>query len=340
VTPQPAHKNNIVQVEQDEQNVRTPLYPFKCDTTTWYDSNITRQTQPFGYQYPETEGFTYPISEPAREKLQETLTEMYPTPARLLVMSRKGLASAEATLLPKAALVHDALLSHRQQATAFVHDDDDEIFPADFITSPLPPRRALKDLISPTTNTYPEYLINLRAEKHALGGSYSVCVFLGPPPDASPPSTWHLSPLFVGSFYPFGQEAATTGCGKCRAAQRTRVEVTGQIPLTMALMERFLVGDIEGLGRGAVVEYLKRNLHWRVRKVCLSFFFAFFFYSLLFFSIALSLSLFLSDLILHNPSVSSWPHLVCISNPNSLPSQYFGGENIKQRRKKKIRLSF
>jgi tyrosinase len=217
------------------------------------------QTKAFGYYYPETEGTVFPLDEDAKEKLRTEITALYPTPARLLVLSKKGNSVAEEALKPKAKIVKSVLPISKPSDSTPSTDS-----PTTGSEVAIPGRR-LKDLVSPT-NTYTEWLVNIISEKHALDGDYSVMVFLGPPPEDDPPRLWHLSPLYVGAFYPFGQKSGT-GCANCRVAQRDHMKVTGQIPLTLALMERYLVGVIPDLSHAEVVKYLSVNLHWRVRKV-------------------------------------------------------------------------
>jgi tyrosinase len=246
VTEQDNYMPNIMQLAMDKQKASTPLYPFRPTPTTWYDSDTMKQTKDFGYYYPETAGTTYPINETAKKALRAKISALYPSPARLLVMSKRGLDEAEKTLLPKANIVKSV-----------------EGAPAPAAVTATASRK-LKDLI-PADDKYLEWLVNIKAEKHALGGDYSVLIFLGPPDDTQP-SQWQFSPLFVGAFYPFGQ-SKETGCANCQDAQRDHTNITGQIPLTLALMERYLVGIIPDMQNSTVVEYLKVNLHWRVRKV-------------------------------------------------------------------------
>jgi tyrosinase len=73
-------------------------------------------------------------------------------------------------------------------------------------------------------------------------------------------------PTHVGTFAPLGQPEDTS-CEKCQEDQENALEVTGQIPLTVALVERFLAGIIHDLSPTHVVPYLQKNLHWRVVDV-------------------------------------------------------------------------
>ena len=127
-------------------------------------------------------------------------------------------------------------------------------------TSLQPSKPILKDLAP--DNKYLEWLTNIRAEKHTLDGAYTVHVFLGPAEEQNT-ALWPSAPTHVGTFAPLGQ-ASDTGCSKCQADQRDRTKVTGQVPLTIALIERYLAGIIDDLSEQSVIPYLKENLHWRV----------------------------------------------------------------------------
>ena len=108
-------------------------------------------------------------------------------------------------------------------------------------------------------------MTNIKAQKHTLGGAYSVHVFLGPV-DEENVALWPAAPTHVGTFAPLGRSSETS-CGKCQQDQRDHTEITSQIPLTMALVERYLAGQLRDLTEATVVPYLTQNLHWRVAKV-------------------------------------------------------------------------
>ena len=115
-------------------------------------------------------------------------------------------------------------------------------------------------------NKYLEWIVNIKAAKHALNGRYAVHVFLGPADEESDTSLWSVVPTHVGTFNPLGQPQ-DTACEKCQAGQAANLEVTGQIPLTVALVERYLAGVVGDLTPESVVPYLQEHLHWRVTKV-------------------------------------------------------------------------
>ena len=112
---------------------------------------------------------------------------------------------------------------------------------------------------------YLEWITNLRALKHGLGGSFSVHIFLGDF-ERDNPSSWPFDPNHVGTFTVLG-DSADTGCEKCQRDQHSNLQVTGQIPLTIALAERYLARQLDDLTPNSVVPYLQKNLHWRVTLV-------------------------------------------------------------------------
>ena len=74
---------------------------------------------------------------------------------------------------------------------------------------------------------------------------------------------WPFDANHVGTFTVLG-DSDDTGCEKCQTDQAANLQVTGQVPLTIALLERFLAGIIASLSEDAIVPYLKEKLHWRV----------------------------------------------------------------------------
>lgn len=123
-----------------------------------------------------------------------------------------------------------------------------------------------RDLTDLTTNgKYLEWIVNFKVEKHTLGGTFSVHVFLGDF-ERDDPSAWHSTANKVGSFNVLG-DAESTGCGKCRSDRERRLIVTGQVPLTLALAERYLAGEVANLKPEGVIPYLQTHLHWRITFV-------------------------------------------------------------------------
>ena len=261
----------LTKKKKDVENIDTPLWPFRPDEekwskNEWYTSRSVGNTEDFGYTYPETEGFSYPATPSQKTKLLETIGNTYDSMAKHILQSKNGVRTAGKDLLPQAHIVKQ-IEAERIPATAASLEK---------LASNIPERKTLlEESLKPSkpflrdlapNNKYLEWITNIKAEKHTLGGRYTVHVFLGPADDGTDTALWPISPTHVGTFAPLGQPS-TTGCGKCQADQRDRTQITGQIPLTIALAERYLAGIISDLGEESVKPYLTENLHWRVVKV-------------------------------------------------------------------------
>ena len=251
---------------QDEK-INTKLYPFRADVQkdAWYTSNNVKRTEPFGYSYPETADVTYPPTEAAKAALRKKLNVIYPPPSELIQQSKQQSKTAGQDLLPRAHILSQ-IKAKNIPATAEKFESLVQELPKreELLETSLKPSKPILRDLAPD-NKYLEWLVNIQAEKHALNGAYTVHFFLGPPQEENT-ALWPSAPHHVGTFAPLGQPS-NTGCGKCQADQRDHTQVTGQIPLTIALMERYLAGIIDDLSEQSVVPYLTENLHWRVVQV-------------------------------------------------------------------------
>jgi len=108
---------------------------------------------------------------------------------------------------------------------------------------------------------YHEWIANIRVKKYAVDSTFFVHVFLGNfNPD---PSAWATEKTLVGSHVIFTSNPGT-GCARCIDHRERETEVTGTIPLTGALGEKF--GGVTDLKPQVVVPYLQKELHWRIVK--------------------------------------------------------------------------
>jgi tyrosinase len=125
------------------------------------------------------------------------------------------------------------------------------------------PHRKIDDLLP--HGKYLEWITNIKAKKHELGRSYNVHIFLGDVP-AGDSVLYPLANSHVGTYSVFTR-AQNTGCARCQQQRAADLEISGQILLTVALVERYLAGDLPSMQPEHVVPYLQRNLHWRVTHV-------------------------------------------------------------------------
>jgi tyrosinase len=103
----------------------------------------------------------------------------------------------------------------------------------------------------------------MRAQKHGLGASFRLLVFLGPFAAGSP-EDWDTEFNCVGRVSVLGRDASTTQCGRCVGDAADELMVSGTVPLTSALLQDIVEGDVADLSEENVVPYLKERLAWRV----------------------------------------------------------------------------
>jgi hypothetical protein len=103
------------------------------------------------------------------------------------------------------------------------------------------------------------------------GKPFLIHAFVGPVGGAQDP---RYDPNRVGSVYNFRSQFRQSGCQNCKDQVRNKVQATGQIPITGAIIKDYLNDDIvdfpsEGLFNEATLgSYLQKNLTWKVVNVC------------------------------------------------------------------------
>jgi tyrosinase len=271
VTTKSTKDGSWSRISGDEEGTSTYLYPFRPTEDSWYDSKngsgktSIKRTEPFGYTYPETTGLKYPVSSDARLKLYNTVQSYYTNLPRLIRQSKANDPTAGDFLLPQAAILRQIadtkVKANHVEALQLVSTlPKQEVL----LEKSLEPKKPFLKALAPN-NEYLEWLVNIKAERHAMGGKFSVHVFLDAVQE-NDVALWPLSPHHVGSFVPFGQTSDTM-CENCKDQQEAHLEITSQIPLTIALVERYLAQIIDNLREDVVVPYLTKNLHWRVESV-------------------------------------------------------------------------
>ncbi len=239
---------NFTTAQGEEENIETPLKPFNrtasqpvAESDFWKAKDL-RQTKTFGYCYPETEKWENTSNkEVARKEIIRQIDALYPAGslANIIREKTKGKMTSQNLLASRAEMIAQVPLQQ------------------------LKVERRVEDLAP--QNKYLEWITNLKAKKHALGETFNVHVFLGQITQENS-VLWYADENHVGAFTVLGQPLET-GCEKCRSDQADNLQVTAQIPLTVALAERYLADKIAGLTPDAVIPYLQENLHWRVSMV-------------------------------------------------------------------------
>ncbi|KAI8651642.1 Tyrosinase [Fusarium keratoplasticum] len=282
VTNQIAGDGNWAVPTGGKEGNQTPLLPFyrTADKAVpgpdkFWKSSQVRDTATFGYAYPETQHWDFADLALYRESIKDQLRSLYPSGslANMVVATRGGNEKPDVTLRERATRLRQvqkvdapntaltALSLAHAAKPAVAKELQSILTDLEVPKVTIPKERSVADLVK--GQTYLEWLVNIKAVKHALAGQYGVHVFLGDVPEEEPTTLYVVSPYHVGTFSPFGQDEETS-CGKCKEDQAAGLEISGQIPLTIALAERYFAGQLPSLEEEDVKDYLTKNLHWEV----------------------------------------------------------------------------
>lgn len=114
---------------------------------------------------------------------------------------------------------------------------------------------------------FTEYDANIAVDQFALAESFSIYFFLGS--FGAHVQTWDSEENLVGieTILTLGNPGGETFGGA--------LTISGSIPLTRILRQKWKNGQLKALDEECVLPYLAENLHWRVRRVrntCISVF--------------------------------------------------------------------
>ncbi|KXT05280.1 hypothetical protein AC579_8065 [Pseudocercospora musae] len=102
-----------------------------------------------------------------------------------------------------------------------------------------------------------DYAANIISNKHALGKSYGIYLFVGDVDD-SDPCSWGTSPNLAGVQAPF------TSLSEGPDPSKPGIKISGTVPLTDTLLEKVKSGELKSMDEDDVGPYLKEKLQWRV----------------------------------------------------------------------------
>ncbi|KAG7292775.1 hypothetical protein NEMBOFW57_002817 [Staphylotrichum longicolle] len=239
MSPRPAPYSTFSATGGESQTKDTPLAPFwdKSGTKFWTSAQI-KDTATFGYAYPETQKWRFPNQPQAYQaEIRRAVTALYGTNVFANFVANVAQRKQE----------HDVAVS-----ALAAHAKADGV-------GPIP--SSLKHLAP--NNTYTEWVVNVRAQKHGLGSSFRVVVFLGAFNEADPAS-WDTEFNCVGRVSVLGRDPAETQCSKCRVDAAGELMVSGTVPLTSALLQDIVEGEVADLDAEHVVPHLKEKLKWKV----------------------------------------------------------------------------
>ncbi|KAF2466428.1 Di-copper centre-containing protein [Lindgomyces ingoldianus] len=214
----------------------TDLKPwYDSSATKFWNSNGVKYTTPFGHAYPETQRWLYPNDQAYQAAVTNEVVRQYGANRITSFFTNLAASAAPPKEASTAAASKQTPVATASVANKFAH---------------LVPNRM-----------YTEWITNLRTLKHGLNQTFRVFVFLG---DFNPdPKTWPTEFNVVGRFTVLGR-GDDTPCEKCQQDQESELVITGTVPLTSALLQDIVAGQLASLEPADVEGYLERNLHWRV----------------------------------------------------------------------------
>ncbi|KAK4239408.1 hypothetical protein C8A03DRAFT_42953 [Achaetomium macrosporum] len=283
MSPRPAPYSTFIARGGETQSQDTPLEPFwdKSGTKFWTSAQI-KDTLTFGYAYPETARWRFPDQQAYQAAIRRTVTALYGTNVFANFVANVAQRKQEHAFAVSALAAHAETTDEGAAAPAApAHEMETPVLPpvAQTVVAASQPEEkepkeeeeeeegpiptSLKHLAP--NNSYTEWVVNARAQKHGLGGPFRLLVFLGAF-DERDPGSWDTEFNCVGRVSVLGRNAATTQCSKCRADAADELMVSGTVPLTSALLQD-IVDEGEGvtsLDPEEVVPHLKANLKWKV----------------------------------------------------------------------------
>ncbi|KAK1757866.1 hypothetical protein QBC47DRAFT_319522 [Echria macrotheca] len=284
MSPRPAPSSTFNASRGATQDQNTPLSPFwdKSGSKFWTSAQVKDSAATFGYAYPETQKWNFPSTQAYQASLRQTVISLYGSnvfrnflaniATREVSSAAPSVAAATAGIaalglagpIPEnteetkpAAAAAPAAAAPAQKKLA--SETKPETKPATEDKSPIPASLAH---LAPN-NEYTEWLVLVRAQKHGIGQSFRVQVFLGDI-DESAPETWDTEWNSVGRVSVLGR-APETQCGKCVADTAEGLMVSGTVPLTSALLQDIVAHKLASLEPKDVLPHLKADLRWKVR---------------------------------------------------------------------------
>ncbi|KAI1345193.1 Di-copper centre-containing protein [Xylariaceae sp. FL0016] len=213
----------------DIQDAQTSLTPFFNNTTSFWTSESVRDHEVFGYSYADVAGKN-------RTDVIAIVNRLYTQYSPATMSLRRAQTSYTRDLHPDDAISNSNRSRGAGSKSLSWNHQTSAHLPLDAVLQ---------------GRNYNEWIANVVVKKHALGASFSICLFIGGPPDN--PASWATAENLVGTLGVFagGHPPSSTGSGI----------VAGTIPLTSALMSMIASRSLASLNVADVKPYLSTNLN-------------------------------------------------------------------------------
>ncbi|KAI9692221.1 MAG: hypothetical protein M1822_006451 [Bathelium mastoideum] len=243
--------------DDDPDELKKPLYPFlSADphaTKGYWNSSLSKQTEDFGYVYPDI----VPDNAKATRNnfLKLEAWSLNPNPRAPAGREPLDLSSALVfTKHPEFTPLNWGRNSTNSATTGQIPLSDmiaNEIAPIDIQAA------------SPLNKAY-DWFIDNSVERMALNGSFGIYYFIGPASGAIdvPPERYIVAPTLAGISYNFaGHEEA---CSDCARHASEKLKVTGTTYLNPQLADYVRIGELRSLDPEDIKPFLVNRLKWRI----------------------------------------------------------------------------
>lgn len=232
MTPAPAGETSFTTLKGDVQDSKTALTPFFASKDgTYWDSDMSRTTEAFGYTYADTD--PSPVGgQDTRDQLIKKINSWW------------GGSSASG-LRAKEQRTRRHLHKERHMGRFGPHFYGWK--PNVKIDAEDPPASSVVK-----NGHYTEWIANVLVNAEALDGNFGIHFFLGEAPAQT--KDWNWAVNLVGTVGIFAMDR-TTG---------SQLKISGTAPLTSALMKMVAAGEIAHLGVEVVEPFLRETLQFRV----------------------------------------------------------------------------
>lgn len=254
VLPTPAALASYTTAAGDVQDSRTALTPFyKSFNGSFWNSDDVRDMSVFGYTYDDMTEFPstslYIANTTTQAQVAVLINNLYgsSSPAALGTMSQNdgGLRKRRIRTLESERVPHGSWFARENLPSQKAGPKP---------KSPTATQRESIPLSILVDMEYREWVANIHAHKQALNSTFLIALFLGNRPDDT--TTWAHAPNLVGTMSVF----AAPG-GFMASMDMSAGHTSGTVPLTSALVQKVVQGELANLEPISVEPFLTQNLH-------------------------------------------------------------------------------